>query len=163
MKPQEFLDWLFGPQGGSSDKRPWHVLDWARSLSDQEGSAFWAVIEGSWDMFDLIPHTEFSAQFTRFSGTAPGSSLTKPVRLYRGQDASDTLGLSWTTSLKSAAGFARGHRGLYNTDPVVFTHIVTPDRVAFTCDERGEQEYVLLSIPNRLDCRIVRRKHLSRT
>jgi hypothetical protein len=158
MNPEDFIDWLFGPQGGGSEKRPWRVLEWARALSNDEGPAFWGVIRGSWAMFDLIPHAEFAAQFFRYSDTAPGGSLTEPTRLYRGQDTSAPLGLSWTTNLQSASGFARGHRGFYNPSPVIFSHIARPGEVAFTCEEREEKEHVLFSIPSRHDCQMIRRK-----
>ena len=139
MNPEDFIDWLFGPQGGGSEKRPWHVLEWARALSNDEGPAFWGVIRGSWAMFDLIPHAEFAAQFFRFSDTAPGGSLTEPTRLYRGQDTSAPLGLSWTTNLQSASGFARGHRGFYNPSPVIFSSIARPGEVCLHLRRTGRE------------------------
>lgn len=139
---------LFGPEGGGSAQRPWLVLDWCAGLGDGDGPAFWQVILGAWTTFDRIPHEEFAAQFARFAGAAPPEpGLPERVTVYRGQDDSAPLGLSWTLSWDVAEGFARGHRNIRNPDPVVLALEVTRREVAFLAHDREEQEVVLLAIP----------------
>lgn len=142
-----FLQWLCGPEGGGSTKRPWHVLEFAKSLDNSEGSIFWRIVTEEWSGFDLIPHAEFEKQFTRFSSTAPGIGGSEPLRLFRGQDAADPVGLSWTSSHAVAKTFAQGHRGILNKEPVLLKFVAHASEVAFKCDDRDEYEYVLLSRP----------------
>jgi hypothetical protein len=146
-----FLTWLYGPEGGGSTVRPFHVLDFARYLENVEGSVFWNVVTEVWDTFDLIPHSEFEHEFIRFQETAPGCNGSTQLRLHRGQDADAPIGLSWTSSADVAADFARGHRGISYKDPTVLTILVHAKQVAFQCNDREEQEYVLLRIPNTFD------------
>jgi hypothetical protein len=156
MDGQEFIRWLYGPEGGSSAERAQHVLRWAQSLSSDSGAEFWTVLVDAWSSLDLIPHDDFSAQFLRFSGSAPDYNLDENVQLYRGQDWSAPLGLSWTTCLDTAARFAQGHRGIQNPNPMIFSLMVFPKKVAFKCDDRGEQEHVLFSVPSHRECLVVR-------
>ena len=107
--PDTFLNHLFGPEGGGSAQRPWLVLDWCAALGDGDGPAFWQVILRAWSTFDLIPHGDFAAQFARFASTAPPKpDMPERMTVYRGQDDSAPLGLSWTLSWDVAEGFARG-------------------------------------------------------
>ena len=126
--PDTFLNHLFGPKGGGSAERPWLVLDWCAALGEGDGPAFWQVILRAWTTFDRIPHEE-------------------PVTVYRGQDDSAPLGLSWTLSWDVAQDFARGHRNIFNPDPVVLALDVWSSEVAFYTNDREEQEVVLLAIP----------------
>jgi hypothetical protein len=70
------------------------------------------------------------------------------ISIFRGQDA-DTrpIGLSWTTDIEVAAGFARGHRGLLSANPVVYEAYANAQKIAFASDERKESEIVLLRSP----------------
>lgn len=147
--PDAFLNHLFGPEGGGSAQRPWVVLDWCATLGADDGRAFWQVILGAWSMFDRIPHEEFAAQFARFASNAPPKpDLPGQLTVYRGQDDSAPLGLSWTLSRDVAEGFARGHRNIRNPDPVVLALDVSLSEVAFFTNDREEQEVVLLAMPH---------------
>jgi hypothetical protein len=144
----EFLKWLYGPEGGGSHIRPQHVLRFVTDIPNEAGETFWQVITETWPDFDLIPHPAFEEQFRRFRLTAPGSCAKQPCLLYRGQDVSAPLGLSWTRDRAVAEGFAKGHRGILNANPVVFSYQPSPSEIAFVCDERDESEVVLLEIPS---------------
>jgi hypothetical protein len=144
---QDFLRWLRGPYGGGSVERAHNVLRWAHALPDEEGVAFWEVVVEEWSGFDLIPHEEFSVQFLRFSRCAPRCDAQGSITLYRGQDRFGALGLSWTLCKETAAQFARGHRGIKNEAPVILCTTTTAERVAFTCHDREESEYVLFQPP----------------
>lgn len=145
---EEFLDWLYGPEGGGSDARPHLVLEWVeRHLGDDDGPLFWEVVTKSWSSFDLIPHEDFEGLFARFVDSAPKCEPTR-MTVFRGQNAGAPLGLSWTLDRKVAEEFARGHRGIRNRHPVVLERVVTRDQVAFVCDDREEKEIVLLAVPD---------------
>ncbi len=143
---KDFVAWL-RRYGGGSVERARHVLAWAKTLSDEEGAAFWEVVVEQWSGFDLIPHEEFSVEFLRFLRSAPRCDIRGSITLYRGQDLDEALGLSWTACKKTAAEFARGHRGIYNEAPAVFTVTALPEQIAFTCHNREEAEHVLFRIP----------------
>ena len=149
-KAARFCESLLRPGVGSTD-RPALVLAFAEGLADAEGATFWAVMKEEWGSFDLIPHEAFEVQFTRFADTAPGSTALDGIRLFRGQDGDAPAGLSWTSCATTAAGFARGHRGLWNKDPVILECYVSPSLVAFECHDRNESEYVLLNRPDLWD------------
>lgn len=124
------------------------MLDWCDSLGDGDGPDFWHVIVRAWTTFDRIPHEDYAVQFARFASTAPPKpDLPEPVTVYRGQDDSAPLGLSWTLSWDVAEGFSRGHRNIFNPDPIVLALDVWPSEVAFFTNDREEQEVVLLAIP----------------
>ncbi len=154
--PDTFLNHLFGPEGGGSTQRPWVVLDWCATLADGDGTAFWQVILEAWTSFDSIPHAEFEAQFARFASAAPPKpGPQKRVTVYRGQERSAPMGLSWTLSWDVAEGFARGHRHLFNPDPVVLALDVLRSEAAYFANDREEQEVVLLSIPPTWEVEVV--------
>lgn len=145
----EFIEWLYGVQGGGSEQRPHHVLSWAENLEDHEGVDFWRVMIEFWSGFDLIPHHEFSRLFLRFADTAPGYNGGQQVVVFRGQDEFTPLGVSWTESRDVAEGFARGHRGILNRYPIICQFTATEREIAFTCDDRDEAEIVLFVPPVR--------------
>jgi len=173
---EAFIEWLYGPEGGGMFKngihvsewpKEWladswlhsgsvqrgiHVAEWAEGLRNirKHGLLFWQVVTQVWSGFDRIEHRRFSKQFVRFASYAPQVECSPGgVLLYRGQDLRAPLGLSWTTCKNTAAGFARGHRGIRNPQPAIFTMTAKPKQVAFTCDDREESEYVLFKIPAR--------------
>jgi hypothetical protein len=143
----QFLKWLYGPEGGGSHIRPQHVLRFVTDIPNEAGETFWQVITETWSDFDLIPHAEFEIQFARFSATAPGVGDSQRLCLFRGQDAGAPIGLSWTSCAEVAARFAHGHRGMFNKEPVILKILAEPRDIAFTCDDREESEFVLLSRP----------------
>ena len=122
-------------EGGSSE-RPWIALKWAYSLKWSEGKLFWEVMNLAWPCFDLIPHKEFEKAFRHFKLYAPREGIPPRVTVYRGQSKNSPLGLSWTTSRAVAESFARGHRGIRNPNPVIYSLDVTRKQIAFLCDER---------------------------
>lgn len=150
----QFLKWLYGPEGGGSCIRPEHVLRFVRDVPDEAGEIFWRVIAKTWPDFDLIPHPSFEEQFRRFRHSAPGSPAQNPCLLYRGQDVSAPLGLSWTRDRTVADSFACGHRGRKNPKPIVFVHFASLDTIAFECNGRDEAEVVLLEIPSPNEVRL---------
>lgn len=132
---------------GNSTERPWIVLGWASRLEWTKGKIFWEVMNEAWPSFDLIPHKEFEKVFRRFKLYAPREGIPPRVTVYRGQSKNSPLGLSWTTSRAVAESFARGHRGLKNPNPVVYSLEVTRIQIAFLCNDREESEVVLFNIP----------------
>jgi hypothetical protein len=70
-------------------------------------------------------------------------ALPKTITVYRGQDASAPVGLSWTTNRSVAETFGRGHRGILNSQPVVFEGTVCKRHVAGVYSEREESEIVV--------------------
>lgn len=135
----------------SSADRPDAFAAWAEALprTKAAGAAFWAAAAHEWSGFDAIDHPRFAAIFRRFRSIRPAGlveHLPERIRIYRGQDAGDGFGLAWTTSRQVAEGFAHGHRGITHDDPYVYEITVPRSEVAFTCDDRGEAEIVLLRI-----------------
>lgn len=141
----EFLKYLYGPDVHGSHERPGAFLKWSRELSDDQGEMFWEAITDCWRLFDNIPYSEFSEEFDRFRSTAPGHD--RDITIYRGQDVSYELGLSWTTDEKVAETFARGLRGRANPTPVICRLEAFKEEIAFSCDERAEAEIVLFKAP----------------
>jgi hypothetical protein len=130
----------------SSDLRPHAFLSWSQRLPDDQVETFWSAVEQHWSGFDKLPHERFEAEFSRFRDARPRSMLERiPERLevYRGQQRGAD-GLSWTTSRAVAEGFAHGHRGMINDDPVVRSTTVLREEIAFLCNERNEEEVVLM-------------------
>jgi hypothetical protein len=146
-RPEVFLKALFGSGVPGSAARPSAVLNWAEANDD--GSAFWKVVQSAWESFDRIPHESFALFFERFAESAPSSPSDLPERMtvYRGQSGDDLKGLSWSLSRQVAENFARGHRGIPVANPVVLELGITRDQVAFVCNDREEDEVVLRSIP----------------
>ena len=143
-----FLKALFGPQGGGGHTRPQKVVEWALSLENDCGVDFWAVVTTAWSSFDLIPHRDFEMLFRKFKHFAPAPvSLSAPLTVFRGQNALVASGLSWTTNLEVAEGFARGHRGVSYPEPTILEMEIGGKDIAFALSDRGEDEIVLWRIP----------------
>lgn len=134
-----------------SAERPAAFAAWAEALprAKAAGIAFWQAVAQEWSGFDAIDHPRIAALFRRFRSSRPDhftEHLPAEIRIYRGQDAGDAFGLAWTTDPVVAAGFAEGHRGIRHDDPYVYEITVTRAEVAFTCDDRGEAEIVLIRV-----------------
>jgi hypothetical protein len=54
--------------------------------------------------------------------------------------------LSWTLDQTVADGFARGHRGIFNPNPVVLETVIAKRDIAFAVPDRGG-ELVLFALP----------------
>jgi len=135
----------------NSATRPAVFTAWAESLprTKDASGAFWAAVAREWSGFDRIDHPRFAALFRRFRSSRPATMvehLPDQIRIFRGQDAGDAFGLAWTTDRTIAEGFAHGHRGILHDAPFVYETTVDRREVAFSCDDRGENEIVLLGI-----------------
>lgn len=72
----------------------------------------------------------------------------RSVRIYRGGSRQRVRGLSWTTDIKIARGFAHGHRGIRVPDPVVATARIPNEAIFTVFVDRNESE--VLVDPGRL-------------
>lgn len=117
---------------------------------------FWPALHSAWSGFDLIPHRQFARVFKDYKDSwsenhlAPEDASTYKalpdnITVFRGQDATAKVGLSWTLDRKVAEEFARGHRGIFNRNPVVIEAVVSKADIAGVYGERGESEIVLFS------------------
>lgn len=134
-----------------SAERPTAFADWAEALPRTKAAdaVFWRAVASEWSGFDRIDHPRFTRLFHRFRSSRPADfveHLPGKIRIFRGQDAGDPFGLAWTSSRSIAEGFAAGHRGIVHDDPYVYEITVRREEVAFTCDDRGEHEIVLLRV-----------------
>ncbi len=131
----------------NSVERGSEVLRWASALPLKEEAAevFWRVMMEYWSSFDLIDHTAFAVMFARFRAWHKASNHSGKIVVFRGQDDGAQPGLSWTRRKRVAEGFARGHRGIRNANPVVIRGVITRSCVAFEIDERNEAEIVAFS------------------
>lgn len=178
QKADEFREYLYGRAGGGSHERPWKVLEWAMSLDTLDAddcAAFWNVVTEAWPSFDAIPHEHFEEMFGLFMTAPPPAPREQPfdnayhkrllkrikiqpfpgyetVTVYRGQDAAQLIGLSWSLDLEVAKGFASGFR-YRNRNPVLLETQISVNDVAFICNDRGEQEVVLLNMPKSSVCK----------
>lgn len=136
----------------SSDGRPMAFL----TLEPQmRPSLFWRAFAAEWCGFDRIPHRLFASVLGRrracwrahYMGSCDAAAydnLQQEVTIFRGQSLG-AAGLSWTTDLIVADGFAQGHRGISLANPVVIAATARKDDVALVQTERGESEIVLFS------------------
>ncbi len=140
---------------GGSTERPWLVLDLVDRMSP---SVFWRVIHREWCGFDRIPHQQYAVCFSMFrpywqaefmltEDAAQYEKLPDEIRIYRGQSIADPIGLSWTLEKTVAECFARGHRGLLVSNPVILEATVAKTDVAGFYQERQESEIVLFAAP----------------
>jgi len=121
----------------------------------------WKWIAVEWPGFDRIPHARYQRVFRyRKLGWSPDcmcpesravyDALPNTFTAYRGQDAASPIGLSWTLERDVAAGFARGHRGLNNPNPVILRRKFRKISVAMILVDRQEHEVVLFKPPHDL-------------
>jgi hypothetical protein len=62
---------------------------------------------------------DWSADYLSEADRKFHDTLRAHFTVYRAQDAAAPAGLSWTLDHEVGAGFARGHRGMYNERPVI--------------------------------------------
>ena len=164
----DFNDLMFGPDRANPDaicefirgvpdtyERPHLFLNWAEEVG--AGIAFWPIITRLWPRFDGIPHEKFAELFHIFwRWRPPITGLPKRLKVWRGQEADEKLGLSWTTDIIVAKEFA-GREGRAR-NPVLLEMWVTPTKVAFLSNDREEEEVVLRAIPasDRVKCHVIR-------
>lgn len=67
-------------------------------------------------------------------------ALSRQVTVFRGCDRKRVHGFAWTLDRNVAAGFARGHRGIRNPDPVIATATVAKEHVFGLYLDRKEAE-----------------------
>ncbi|WP_299850579.1 hypothetical protein [uncultured Roseovarius sp.] len=144
--PDRIWEAMMRVRGGSAARANF-VLHWIEEVG--AAAAFWPIVSRAWSGFDRIPHEEFAYWFHVYRRSVPKvEGLPRRMTVYRGQDASAPLGLSWTRSRTVAEAFARGHRIYFNPNPIVHERVITPGKVAFTCDDCEESEIVLIAIPD---------------
>ena len=144
----------------SSIDRGYAVLEWLAEQGDARdtelGPVFWELVTQEWSGFDAIDHSAYGGLFNRFRPywRAPESALYKslPARFfaYRGANIDEEYGgpgLSWSLSRKVARGFARGHRGFWNDEPIIFAAVVDRRNVALALEDRHEAELVMFEPP----------------
>jgi hypothetical protein len=136
-----------------SAERPVEFVKWAKLILngglDKRTSAkyFWTEVYEEWSGFDRINHAAFEKLFLYVEKFRPKNYIAdipkEGIIVYRGQDLKSRKGLSWTTDLEIARGFAIGHR-LYNPNPIVLSATVKPETIAFFTNDREESEIVLM-------------------
>ena len=143
------VDWLF--RGFNSTERARALAEWAMS-EDGEGvpyATFWRAVKEVWCSCDRIPHERFEQLFEVYgvddyiARRKLPKKIGETVTIYRGQDVRGEVGLSWSLSRQVAEGFARGHRGILNPNPMVSQREVRRDDIVFFTNARNEQEIVL--------------------
>lgn len=154
--PDSILAHLYRWHG--SAERPGALLRLLAEQVPNDGARFWRLIVEAWPAFDAIPHGRYAAAFRRHRAAwvpsimssddlAAYNALPPIIDLFRGQDASAPIGLSWTTSRAVAEGFATGHRGIKNPSPAVISIKARKSRVCLVCTDRQESEIVLFACP----------------
>ena len=140
-----------------STERPEAIVGWTNrydgSCDPAVGPLFWSIMQQEWDGFDRIDYQAFERLFQRFRPwwRAPEnsfySSLPDQIQIYRGTDADQPVGLSWTLEPSVAQSFAQGHRGLANKRPTILRATISITDVALAINGRNESEIVLFAPP----------------
>lgn len=71
------------------------------------------------------------------------TALPDPVVIYRGCQETRIRGLSWTTERAVAERFARGHRSIAVSNPVVVRAEIPKTAVFFAVTDREEAELII--------------------
>jgi hypothetical protein len=140
--------------GGSSD-RPWMFLEIMKAYR-VNGEAFWRILHLCWNGFDRIPHRQFArlfriyrqawrSEYLPLADAEEFCRLPETITVYRGQDATAPVGLSWSTKRSVAEDFARGHRMIFNPSPVVIEAQVSKAEIAGIYTDRDEVEITVFS------------------
>lgn len=150
-------------QFGSSG-RPWAFLAIFKDfhplqMSDPViGKHFWRMIRERWSGFDAIPQSEFAAMQIHFADSwwpdQAWHDLPHKQTYYRGQSAQDVVGLSWTTSLEVAKGFAKGHRKIRVPEPLVLETVIDKRLLSMVVGNRNESEVVLFNLPRNTNLKL---------
>jgi hypothetical protein len=70
-------------------------------------------------------------------------ALPAQVKVFRGCSRLRVRGVAWTTDRTVAEGYARGHRTLRVSEPVVASAIIPKQYIFFVTNDRNEKEVVL--------------------
>ena len=106
--------------------------------------------------FDAIPHRVFSlilsdlraawrADFLSADNRKFYNALPDRFTAFRGQNAGHPVGLSWTLNRDIASGFARGHRCLFNQEPIVISAQISKRNLCGAYVDREESEVVVFN------------------
>src|SRR5271166_216862 len=147
QRPDAFLDIINDEDPDFADSTDLVCLD---------NETVWRALHLCWDGFDRIPHKRYaklfksirrdwSAEYLGDDDRKFYETLSDRFTAYRGQDVGSPVGLSWTLDREIAAGFARGHRWVFNPRPVILTAQVLKRDVAGAYVDRGESEIILFS------------------
>lgn len=151
MTDDDIMNVLFG-QGVDSTNRVRVMIDLMRRVSSP--AVFWRIFILGWSECDdtwseslvllRILHEHGSgAQFLQGEARSFYEGLPDLVPIFRGCSRQRLRGLSWTTNLEIAEGFARGHRNIRVPDPIVATAKIPKEAIFAVCVERGESELVI--------------------
>ena len=133
-----------------------------RLIVTQPPHIFWPVFLTNWPRCDntwafncVMPQAlrrpGSAIEFLDAVDRAFFESLSDEVTVYRGCYSKSVNGISWTTDLRVAEGFAHGHRGIRVPDPVIAEgKISKSDIFAVFC---GRQESEVLCAPEIVDIR----------
>ncbi|MDB6179625.1 hypothetical protein PAF17_19360 [Paracoccus sp. Z330] len=151
MTPHEFTR-SGAYQFCDSVERGGEFAGWALYDPEARHPDFWSVLREEWPSFDALAHDCFRRVLALHRQTwKQEADCPDRMKVYRGEPhgmltgSLVTKGLSWTTDREVAESFARGHRGVTPTYPLVWQAEVTRDDIAFTTNERGESEVVLFN------------------
>jgi hypothetical protein len=155
---RDILESLFGI-GINSTGRCRVMLD-LMAIAESE-AAFWLQLVLGWSGCDAVDLDEQEELGTRLIlkhvlDTDFASYLNEkdyrwwmslksdqPLRVFRGCNSSRVGALSWTLNRKVAEGFAHGHRGLRNWEPVIAQANVYWQDVLFATNSREEEEVLI--------------------
>ncbi len=138
----------------SSEHRLSALLD---ICSGAPSSIFWPVFMDQWPLCDDTWHLRkrLLLALSRNARVEPPTEYFSPeqrdffsrlppvLTVYRGCPRERSKGLSWTLMQEVAAGFARGHRGIRVSDPVVLKGTICKDQIFSVFTDRNEAEIVL--------------------
>ena len=125
-------------------------------------SQFWRLFHTSWIAFEKIDHINLEEYLSKRRDSWEKSylkledqkfyeSLPREITIYRGQDADDLVGLSWTTSRDVAISCAKGHSGILNARPFLIEAIVAKIDIAGAYTARNQSEIVIYDFANDVD------------
>lgn len=107
----------------------------------------WSGCDNTWDqrkrLYDALTENSPSHPFLEGNDLAFWQALPDRVPVFRGGDWSHGLGLSWTTSKEVAESFARGHRGIRYSWPVVFEGSIRKQSILTVVTDRNEFEVIV--------------------
>jgi hypothetical protein len=134
-------------------------------IMDETPEIFWRIFMSNWSSCDAAWEWQRRMLVPIFLhvGACPMNvvdalwwdALPDQLVLYRGADRSRIEGaVSWTTDKGIARGFALGHRGLRNSDPVVALATIAKADIFAATNDRGESEVLCLPRVTAIDdCR----------